>query len=943
MKESKTFHIHHLDQNNNGTGLLFERRSVPVLPCLSSKSLKLLVATADERYSFSPEYFRQTHYPQVLHKYYQHQLVQEITEKELFDELQEDTAIGNRVYTILGSTGSGKSELLCWLRDQCIQQNVYRPVIRLSRTELNPQLLITRCYEALQISEDKAIDDSKWHILLQKPITIINQIVWSTLAEFFDSDEEIVPLALLLRPIIEQNIKAFAQQVKEKNIVQSLEIISEEQLDEIKRSTALPISIPYQSFRHSLRKKLEQFLFSGHDMISILKQLSHITMKKNIRPLILIDDLVQSINIYASELLDYFITLEEGNWDVVIGLTPGALQDSEKGTTLMSRILNLDTIDDRIQKLWLTDESGQVFYTLGRNDAVPYLEKYLIELKSTQGFVCNSNCPHAINCSRFLVGKRARLSLLPLNEPLIERIYDGVPSGKGKLRYTILHTREIIRFLLRGTSWGLSRVEALIDRNVYANHPYPLLKILGEMFADHDTDHVFLPEGWVKHCSDQSTSLTLSLQTVKRNHSSLPFHSMKHEEEATPLLHLRDWIEGKKVNEELIYSLRGSIATLIHDAIKAIHISRRFTPRQSAVLQRSEISKGIRYPVSFSAVEKKNEIKVHRSVILLKMYGFQQQKTSQRKKIFSDLSNSWDVAEWIYQGEMVSDQWLTELEKSLGLPTDEFAFQLLTWINSWLETCKYSSVLSLPSIPISQETQKWVEEFFLDWFALRDNIIDATKINKIKVNPDFETFFLSRLFPKNLECYRLVNVSLYTFLTELQQAFQLYQSDLRTCLKNKCAEYETMTQYIQNYHPSINTRIKTICQQIKQQEPNPNLIKEVANLETHLLNHGIYESYNHWLKQKEASQQLLNSLIHPLVADRNWTVIPKSLEQMLEYISMDSQLPPSTRDLLLSIINKGEYIISLEEVSDVLTSLYKHCPRLIQYLHLQIKLKSMNN
>ncbi|MGA8943026.1 MAG: hypothetical protein WB502_09970, partial [Thermoactinomyces sp.] len=245
-----------------------------MFPCISPKSLKLLVSTADERYLFSPEYFRRTHFSQVLHRYHQQQLVQEVTEQELFDKVQEESTFGNRVYTLIGSTGSGKSELLCWLRDQFIQKHIQRPVIRLSRTELNPQLLISRCQKALQIKENQTIDKNKWNILLQKPITIINQIVWTTLSEFFDSDEQIVPLALLIRPVIEQNVQAFAKQVKEKAINQPLEMISENQFLHLQQNTTFTISIPFQAFRQSLRKKLDQFLFSGQDIISILKQLS---------------------------------------------------------------------------------------------------------------------------------------------------------------------------------------------------------------------------------------------------------------------------------------------------------------------------------------------------------------------------------------------------------------------------------------------------------------------------------------------------------------------------------------------------------------------------------------------------------------------------------------------------------------------------------------------
>src|SRR5690554_4621758 len=113
-----------------------------MIPCLSKQSLKLLTATADERYAFSPSFFRETHFKQVLHEFYQSKVKANITEEDLLEELTELSHYGNRIFFVIGSTGSGKSELLCWLKDQWCEKKINRPVIRISRSELNPQVLI---------------------------------------------------------------------------------------------------------------------------------------------------------------------------------------------------------------------------------------------------------------------------------------------------------------------------------------------------------------------------------------------------------------------------------------------------------------------------------------------------------------------------------------------------------------------------------------------------------------------------------------------------------------------------------------------------------------------------------------------------------------------------------------------------------------------------------
>lgn len=139
-----------------------------MIPCIDKESLMLLVGTADERFQHSPEYFRSTHFPQIMHRYYKNQLNAEVTEQELMRELNEIDSSCNRIYFIFGSTGAGKSELLCWLKDQWELSRIDRPVIRISRSELNPQILIKKCYETIGVDLNIKIDESRWELLLKK-------------------------------------------------------------------------------------------------------------------------------------------------------------------------------------------------------------------------------------------------------------------------------------------------------------------------------------------------------------------------------------------------------------------------------------------------------------------------------------------------------------------------------------------------------------------------------------------------------------------------------------------------------------------------------------------------------------------------------------------------------------------------------------------------------
>ncbi|WP_132945884.1 hypothetical protein [Tumebacillus sp. BK434] len=775
--------------------------------------MKLLVGTADERYNFSPEYFRSTHYPQIMHRYYQHQLIQEVTEKELFDELVQVTELGNRVYIVFGSTGAGKSELLCWLKDQWEFQKIDRPVIRISRTELNPQVLINKCFQTLGLGLEIEIDEERWNVLLKKPITIVNQIVWSTLAEFFETDEQIVPISLLMRPIIEQNIMDFAQQVRKGDVTSPLEVLSEEQFQDAVNGTTLNIEVEYELFRRSLVQKLDHFLFHGKDILSLMKQLSSLLAEKKIRPLLLIDDLVQSINLYASELLDHLITLEEGHWDVVVGLTPGALQDSAKGAALTTRIMNLDTIDDRVKKLWLSDEAGSVFYTLGKENVVSYMERYLVELKRSQGYVCSTSCKMAKECSRFLLDPAGSLPLLPFNEPFLNRLYDGIPQGKGKLRYMILHTKEMLRFFQQGNRKGMTKVNAYVQREKYADHPDQVLKLLAEWFADFESSQVVLPRALVERFGSNKEEVTIPIQNIKMQSS--PLRSVKQEEtrEQTDIMtYLRDWIEGEKVNLELLEPVRAGIASLVQDTVKATFVSRPFTSRTTSVIQRTAIEKRLRYPIAFAPGQKKSqEIIVPRTTSVFGIAGFQQLKLQDRKDSFAELSDELSTAEWIYQGELFQRNWTKEMEQALGMSLPQFVYRFLEWVSQWGMVSNEAWAANVRS-PFTVKVQEIAESMFHDWFALRENMIDADWLGRVGGNLDLEEWEQFKLQEGVFEKYSVGDEPFQVFFNALQKSVREYQRQLLPLVDEKLHEVKEMLPLLGMINADRKDKIESIIQ-----------------------------------------------------------------------------------------------------------------------------------
>ncbi|MCW3795389.1 P-loop NTPase fold protein [Paenibacillus sp. LS1] len=776
---------------------------------MNKNALKLLVGTADERYNYSPDYFRKTHFPQVMHRYHGNQLLEEITENELFNNLLEVDAEGNRVFFLFGSTGSGKSELLCWIKDKWQLHEVDRPVIRISRTELNPQVLIKKCYAALGIPLGISIDEARWDLLLKKPITLINQIVWSTLSEILPTDEEIVPTALLIRPVIERNVTEFTLQVQSGRIKKPLEVLHQDQFDDLISSTTLQIPIEYPLLRKKLSQKLDQFLFEGKDIASLFKELTEQIKRMNIRPLLLIDDLVQSVNIYASDLLDQIITLEEGKWDVVIGLTPGAVRDNDKGFDLTQRIQNLDTITDRVKKLWLSDESGKDFYNLDRSQVPSYMSNYLVQLKASQGFTCGKQCPHYLECKGYSVSAgeiddvkiEQDINLLPFNRHLIRRTFDAIPVGKGKLRYMILNSKEIIRFFQNGKREKIPRVLPLVKREKFSDHPDLFIKTYAEWYVPEEQEECHIPKKVLHYFGYHDGEVKVSLNTLetKNEVNSDLFPKGEPQPPIAVKSTVREWVEGKKVNSELLDPVRLGVSTLIHEVVKGVNMSLPFTPRMTATIQRRNVVNRTRYPITLDIKGKgeRRNIVVNRGFAALQISNFQSLKYSEKASVFQHISNEYETAKWIYETEKIKKDWHCELEKGLGMPIDSFVYLLKNWAEMCLEigNAQWTSKIK-KQFPLTQEVVNLIEESYQDWHLLRDNMLKSPNENGKDSAFEFDRWLKSYHPVKVLEHYQIGDVSLHVFLLSLKNDYLSYLCLLEQNLKHEIQTAKGMLPFL---------------------------------------------------------------------------------------------------------------------------------------------------
>jgi len=595
-----------------------------MIPCIIEQSLNLFTVTADERFNLGSDIFLRTHSTTTMRRFRGSNQIDSWTEKDFLESLLQKKIgeKGNRVYVLYGAAGSGKTEMIRWLQCQLNDTPRSASFLRISRTELDPVKILEKL---LRHFTGKGLDPGvliHWDALKNKPVTLANHLVWSALGRLFENDEQIIPISYKLRPIIEENLKQSL--CRNQDMLESLsspELISLEQLEALIQESCIHLDVDCEQLRHLMGKELEQEMLGGYNFSDTLRRIGQaVYSKTGHRPLLFIDDLVQSLNVYATELLDYFITLDEGNWDIILGLTPASFETTRRGKEILNRITNLDTFDDRITKLWFSDERGSNSFFLSEENCAEYLALYLEEAKRQSGYNCGRSCTHVENC-RALLSQTDLLSLLPFNTSCIRRLFRKIPRDKGRPRHFITSIGETLSLYINHkyeTAWT-----HFFEREYVPNHSDSALRLLFSVYSPIDTKETediainpelvrfFFPEIQAKSLpmSMGITSL-LGDPTIPPDldQASVPLNPTRET--------IRDWLDEKPVNKELLRDVRQGIASVLRDIVQPMNVGLMCNSRPNTAVHKEDAKDGCKFALRFQGVDESQleEVEIGRSL-----------------------------------------------------------------------------------------------------------------------------------------------------------------------------------------------------------------------------------------------------------------------------------------------------------------------------------------
>lgn len=774
-------------------------------PCIGEAGLEVFTTTANQRYLLGEDVFLQTHFPVTLRQFYPDRPSKAVDEAALLEWLlrTEHAGPGNRVLVLYGAAGSGKSEMIKWLQVMMTHHAPARAeiTVRIPRTELDVLSIAEQFHHLLTRSYFDERTYQRWETARRKPRTLAKLLLLTALERCLDADDQINALYYRLLDWIQPRI-ARSLALIEGNTEEDaqVELLTREDMEQLKGESALPVPLDYEPFRHHLLVAFCDYLLEGINLPETLRLISSdISQQRSMRPVLLVDDLVQSVNLFATDLLDYLITLDAGNWDVVIGLTPGALENSARGRELLDRITYLDTIDDRVEKLWLSDMQGHDSYFLNEANCHEFAARYLTAYRARNGWDCVA-CPYRTRCAG-LDGDGQTPLLAPFNQAVLQRLYRGLPEGKGKARHLLKRLREILAAIGDGAN-PLNVLAHYVQSDTAVETSDDVLACIAELYGPPvvSAREMTLPSTLLAALGLPARPVTLRAEPLLQKAREPMQAQLDGVEEAGPAwiadadkLAVKAWLDKdtRAINRQSLLPLRRGLSRWLRaiyptDALHADGIAR---PHRVLCWTRTHLA--TQPPIHLNGVDEYAGIALSPDVghVAFDLYRYARATGEEAKALSEQLAQDERLLPTLFAAADYRRQTMKQLEVQLGLSAEELALALYVAMLTveglpdqrppGFDDAFWNDIASLCAsrrmITLDEEQRQAIHDLFDDFFKLRDNMYDGPQIARLLGRYTTEALLtlLAQVDVTQLDKdYRMGNIPLRDVLETIQEGMR---------------------------------------------------------------------------------------------------------------------------------------------------------------------------
>jgi hypothetical protein len=819
-----------------------------MIPCIGNEGLRIFGATADQRLSLGEDLFLRTHLPIQTNRFLLNGKSENWTQENILDYLKQDAGhFGNRVIILYGAAGSGKSELMAWLNIQLKKTLSDVVVVRVSRTELDIFSIIESFKYWLTGTYFSETSHQRWEEMRRKPRTFAKILVLRVLERLLKDDELIHALYYSLIDLVEPRMGEILNHLNPEK--QYLDVLTKEDFQNFQEMSAIEIPFSYESLCSALIEELRAYLLENLSLKETLAAISKNLREKGQRPILLVDDLVQSINVFAAELLDYFITLDEGNWDVILGLTPDAFTHSQHYQDLYQRISYLDTFDDRVMKLWLSDETGGESYFLNEDNLVVFAHSYLSVYRELNEVVC-SNCGMLKRCQK-LQGAAPVLS--PFNVALLIRLFRGLAAGKGRVRHFLLLLGKILAEA-RDIKSFLEALELYSSNQTAAEAESPVVASIARWYASLEPSEkeIILNPEILSFWGLEHENPLVRLQTlnIASKESEIPTKELS----LNPHYAAVDsWLQGNESNRQLLIPLRKGMAKWLRSLGSGEYVYRHGIASPNRLLRYRRLELETSPPIVVEDMDDYQGLSLERKIghVAFLFLDFNDTSKTVSDMAAQSLVKDTRALALIWQSEDFHHEKQAQIQEQLGLNFEKlalYAYLVFTTIKGqnplpmgipealW-EEMQAAQQQGLQLFSNKDKVLSTMLELslklFNDFYKLRRNLYDGFSIQRILQQVSFMDILesLSRLEAPALGVdYRINQLEFTEFIRQLASYAQKFSNYLNA--PQKASPFDTMCEQLKQgrsislqeyslaelellavYEPSLFQKLKLVLEQ----------------------------------------------------------------------------------------------------------------------------------
>ena len=229
--------------------------------------------------------------------------------------------------------------------------------------------------------------------------------------------------------------------------------------------------------------------------------------------------------------------------------------------------------------------------------------------------------------------------------------------------------------------------------------------------------------------------------------------------------------------------------------------------------------------------------------------------------------------------------------------------------------------------PITPDVEEIIESLFLDWFSLRDNMIDFYKLDRMVEDSTFEKWFMSISPSKALNKYQINNIPLQHFLIDIQNKIRNYLQELILITVEKVQQFQLIKDFVRLHSEEYYEKIIEVAHINSKEKITISEILQIDEIETWFSETYKDKYYLDWQKQHFISNNIKSLLPYLNKEDnRELSENKVTLEEFQNHLVQQLKVRKQVSRHILNLIEQGQTDLPKKQWRGILRDLDEFAP-----------------